>query len=118
VANPKNLKPWQPGQSGNPRGRPRGPSLRSRLRDLLEATEVGGKPLMDEQQIADLVALVIIRRALAGDPRFVKILLDRTEGAVMAGGAPAEMLTARDAIEDQIDDVEAAIRPSDDVRAT
>ena len=39
-----NLSPWQPGQSGNPSGRPRG--TRDLAGYVLEATD-GGKELVD-----------------------------------------------------------------------
>jgi hypothetical protein len=79
---PPRLAKYQfaPGQSGNPGGRPKGRSVTSRLRELLEQGEINGKPLRNGQQVADLVTRVIIQKVLSGDPQFVKILLDRTEG--------------------------------------
>lgn len=73
---------FKPGQSGNPAGKPKGRSVTSRLRDLLDAVELGGKQVRDGKQVADLVAEVILKNALKGDHRFVTTLLDRTEGKV------------------------------------
>ena len=42
--NPNNLSPWQPGQSGNPSGRPKG--TRDLAGYVLETTD-GGKELVD-----------------------------------------------------------------------
>jgi hypothetical protein len=80
--NLENLKPWKPGQSGNPAGKPKGRSVTARLRDLLDAVELGGKPVPDGKQVADLLAEVILKNALKGDHRFVSTVLDRTEGKV------------------------------------
>ena len=68
---------------GNPGGRPRGRSVTARLRDLLDAVDIGGKPLPDGKQVADLLAEVLIKNALKGDHRFVATVLDRTEGRVV-----------------------------------
>lgn len=65
-------KGFQPGQSGNPGGRPKGSvSIVTRLRHMLK----------DEAE-ADKVARAILDEAQAGNPAIIKILLDRLEGAV------------------------------------
>jgi len=74
--------PWPSGVSGNPGGRPKGRSLMARLRELLERDTIDGKPIADGKQVADLVAEVIVVRALKGDHRFLATLLERTEGKV------------------------------------
>lgn len=67
-----NLRPWRAGQpSPNPNGRPRGQCVTSALRRLL-----------DQGNTAEQIAAVIVREALKGDIDFVKVLLDRTDGAV------------------------------------
>lgn len=76
---------WKKGQSGNPGGMKKGAtSLTARLRALLDATELGGKPLPNGKQVADLVAEVILKAALKGDHRFVSTLLDRVDGKATA----------------------------------
>lgn len=82
MPNPENLKPWKPGQSGNPAGKQKGRSVTARLRDLLDAVELGGKEIPNGKQVADLLAEVILKNALKGDHRFVATVLDRTEGKV------------------------------------
>lgn len=79
-----------PGVSGNPGGRPPGRSVSARLRDLLEKGEIGGKPLKDGKQVADLLTEVILREALNGDYRFVEMVLNRTEGKVVENPAEPE----------------------------
>lgn len=74
---------FKPGNNANPGGRPKGRSVTARLRDLLDAVDIGGKPLLDGKQVADLLAEVIIKNALKGDHRFVATVLDRTEGRVV-----------------------------------
>ncbi len=76
------LKPFPPGVSGNPGGRPKGRSITARLRELLEQTSINGQQIKDGKQIADLVAELVIKSTLMGDSRLLSILLDRTEGPV------------------------------------
>ncbi|KKN68938.1 hypothetical protein LCGC14_0445950 [marine sediment metagenome] len=57
--NPKsleNLKPFQPGQSGNPKGRAKGKTLRQLLRDVAEAKK---RKLIE----------AMYKKALRGDPK-------------------------------------------------
>lgn len=75
-------KGFLPGQSGNPNGRPKGRSITSRLRDILEREEINGKPLRDGKQVADLVAEALIKGARRGDIRHLQELLNRVEGKV------------------------------------
>ena len=105
MPNPENLKPWKPGQSGNPAGKARGRSVTSRLRDLLDAVELGGKPIPNGKQVADLLAEVIVKNALKGDHRFVATVLDRAEGKVVdkteitgKDGGPIDLTDARAAL--------------------
>jgi hypothetical protein len=73
---------FKPGNCANPGGRPKGRSLTGRLRDLLDKKEINGKPIEDGKQVADLVAEVIVQKAVAGDIRFVNLMMDRIEGKV------------------------------------
>jgi hypothetical protein len=94
---------FRPGVSANPGGRPKGRSLTARLRDLLDRNEIGGKPLKDGKQVADLVAEMIIRCALQGDFRFAKEILDRVDGkpkeAPQTEGMPEKVRAAYDRAE-------------------
>jgi hypothetical protein len=70
VANPGNLKPpWQPGQSGNPRGY----SRRRRLADALVA-------LIEDSKAESAVARVVLKGALEGDLGFLKLLFEQVDG--------------------------------------
>jgi len=73
MPNIENLRPFKPGQSGNPKGRPKGSGITDRLKKLLEK---------EDGKIADALAQSIISAALRGDYRFVKEILDRVEGKV------------------------------------
>jgi len=69
MANEVNLRPWQPGQSGNPAGYSRG---RRAIDDLLE--------LIHEKGQERAVSEVWLQSMLAGDFRFFKEYLDRKDG--------------------------------------
>ena len=71
---PRNLKPFQPGQSGNPSGRPKGSvSMTAILRRKLA-----------EAEAASAVAIVdaMIAEAKGGNLRAIAVILDRLEGKV------------------------------------
>jgi hypothetical protein len=65
---------FKPGVSGNPAGRPRLDPITTALRQALESTESDGRTK------ADRLAAVLLDMALAGDPRAIREVLDRTEG--------------------------------------
>jgi hypothetical protein len=71
VANNANLKPWRPGQSGNPAGH----SKARRASKALAAR-------LDAGRAADQLAAAWLALALAGDPVFFAMLLNRIEGRV------------------------------------
>jgi Family of unknown function (DUF5681) len=73
---------FQAGNNANPNGRPRGRSIEARLRELLERTEINGKPLPGGKQVADLVAEALLKGALKGEIRHLQELLNRIEGKV------------------------------------
>jgi len=72
----ENLKPWQPGQSGNPGGRPKRDAITAALREQLESQANDG----DNYTIADAVAATLIKQALGGDVRAIREIADRVEG--------------------------------------
>jgi hypothetical protein len=73
---PPSLAPhrFQPGQSGNPGGRPKGRSITSLLRDVLERESEPGKTT------AEVIAEVLATMARLGDIKAICEVLDRTEG--------------------------------------
>jgi hypothetical protein len=72
---------FKPGQSGNPGGRPKGVSLTSLIRGLLVKDELKGVSL-EGRKVADLLAATIVERAVAGDYRFVELVINRVDGKV------------------------------------
>jgi hypothetical protein len=56
-------------------------TITTALREML------ARETRDGRTIADLIVEVIVRKALAGDIRFIKIILERTEGKVARGTA-------------------------------
>ena len=74
VANPRlaGLRPWKPGQSGNPAGRPRFTGFSDALRELCTP------------DVCKRVAVVILKKAQAGSVPHLAIVLDRLEGRVDA----------------------------------
>ena len=78
MANNKNLKPWKPGQSGNPSGKPRGTKhLSSWIKELME-DEQFNRRLIDGSivQGAPIKAVVqtVILKAIDGDLRAFDLL--------------------------------------------
>src|SRR5579863_7203996 len=60
----ENLKPWRPGQSGNPGGRPKRDALTTALREQIEAQVSGA----GTQTVAEAIAAALVSRALDGRP--------------------------------------------------
>ena len=72
----KNPSRWQPGQSGNPAGRPKlGNSLAEKVRDALQ--ENAGK---EGYTTLDALLDVLKKAALAGDMQAINMLFDRGYG--------------------------------------
>jgi hypothetical protein len=69
-----NLRPWRPGQSGNPKGRPPAPDLRATLYDALGSTRKDGRTALEA------IVAALIARAERGDTRAAEALLDRAFG--------------------------------------
>jgi len=64
---------WKPGQSGNPKGRPKDKPITAALRELMDRN--------DGEAIKALAA-VALKNALKGDFRFAKEILERVDGKV------------------------------------
>jgi hypothetical protein len=73
---------FKPGQSGNPKGRPKGSTLTARILALLEEKKLKGKEVEGGKKVADLLAETIIERAVDGDYRFAELVMNRVEGKV------------------------------------
>ncbi len=72
----QNLKPFKPGQSGNPAGRPKKALLSDALRRQLAITAPG----MPERTQAEAIAAALISEAIAGNIAAAREICDRTEG--------------------------------------
>lgn len=66
---------WKPGESGNPKGRPKGRNLTEAILARLDQ-EHNGRPLVE------ILADRVIKEALSGKFPFAKELWDRIEGKV------------------------------------
>ncbi len=73
----RGLKPFQPGQSGNPGGRPKKTPLADAYRGLLGRVVPGDR---NGRSYAEAIAGKVVAKALAGDIRAVQELADRVEG--------------------------------------
>ena len=80
-----NLRPWKPGQSGNPAGY----SRQRRITDALIK-------LIDEQGVTQALAKIWLREALQANPRFFTMLLDRVEGQVDEAAETAVTIVEQD----------------------
>lgn len=67
---------FKPGESGNPKGRPR----RTKLSEALAEQLAEAMPKQPEETIAEGVAQALIKRALLGDVAAIREIADRTEG--------------------------------------
>lgn len=68
-------KPFQPGQSGNPNGRPKSKPFKEAIQKALK--EAGE----DKDQLK-LVAVALVAKAMDGDVPAIKELADRLDGKV------------------------------------
>jgi hypothetical protein len=68
-------RPFQPGQSGNPNGRPKSKPFRKALSEALKASD-------DDSEILKAVALALVAKAKEGDVQAIKEIADRMDGKV------------------------------------
>ena len=78
MANMQNLKPWQPGQSGNPAGKPKGTKhLSTHIRELMEDEDFvqklrGGRVIQGPP--VEAIVRTLMTKALYGDLRAFDLL--------------------------------------------
>ena len=81
---PENIEPhkFKPGQSGNPKGRPKGArSLSTILREMLEEPieiVVDGKK--ERREFREVIIRKLLKKANDGDMRAIQEIFDRVEG--------------------------------------
>lgn len=85
MANEENLIPYKKGQSGNPKGRPKGSKNRSTVaKRWLQVEQDLKNPLTSEIETMsqeDLMTLALIKKAREGDATAYQKLLDSAYGA-------------------------------------
>lgn len=78
------LKSFEPGQSGNQKGRPKGvPNAKTRMERFLELSINGKNPITKEDElftVAELMDLQVISKAIKGDLQAWEKINDRLEG--------------------------------------
>jgi hypothetical protein len=88
MPNPENIEQYkfQPGESGNPSGRPKGSRNRSTLvREWLEVKQKERNPLTgktEELEQQDLMTLALIKKAREGDVQAYRELMDSAHGKI------------------------------------
>ncbi len=95
--NPSTLKPFKPGQSGNPSGRPKGKSVTDYVREqldgpiprsMLEAMKEPARTIFFEvygakPTFGQMLAFRLVQLSAKGDMMAMRELLDRSEGKVI-----------------------------------
>jgi hypothetical protein len=84
ATNPQNLKPFKKGQSGNPKGYPKGvPNSATRYKRILGLIQKKRNFLtgeMEDLTVAEQMDMGIIKKALGGDVIAYREIMDRLEG--------------------------------------
>jgi hypothetical protein len=77
----ENLKPFPPGVSGNPGGRPKGRSITAIMRAKLDDTALAGEPCPEGRTVAEtLVEAIFVHAVKHGNAALTREILDRLEG--------------------------------------
>jgi hypothetical protein len=108
-----NLVPFKPGQSGNPGGRPKGESLITLLRRVLDGDTLGGVKTEDGRTVAEHLADWIVVHAMKGNAAYAGLVLDRVCGKV-GSDRPDDA----DAVRPIFHIIDNGRNPSPDIRAS
>lgn len=71
---------FRPGESGNPGGRPKGRSVISVLRELLDAEYLCDQPVPGGRRVVDALAEVALAHAIKGKHHYFREIMDRLYG--------------------------------------
>lgn len=83
----RNLIPWKPGQSGNPKGRPKKPvDLTALLKQALEGTKLLGQDTPDGSTVAEMFVQTQIAAAMKGNAAIAKEIWERIAGKAKEEG--------------------------------
>jgi hypothetical protein len=74
---PPEATKWKKGQSGNPKGRPKKPTMSEHLRNMLDGKQIAGRTMPEGMSVGQYLSAQVIIRALNGDRFMTKELLDR-----------------------------------------
>lgn len=66
---------WKPGESGNPKGRPKKDSITKAIQTLMDEG-------IDGQPLYDAIARVAVQKALRGDRHFWQFVIERCDGKI------------------------------------
>ena len=111
----ENLRQWQPGQSGNPGGRPKRKAITEELMNHADrpvTAEVAKQLGLPEEMIgwtyAQATSEMVWRRAMQGDPAAVDKIADRLEGKAQqsveltgADGGPIQLVRKYERLSDE-----------------
>jgi len=105
MANNENLTPWKPGQSGNPKGKPKGIlDTKTYLKRFLAVDSGEEHPTTGEQMNCfEKALLTAIQGAMAGDLKALKEIIDRIEGQSEITGEVTHGYNFKDMSEEQIE---------------
>jgi len=85
MANEQNLRYWKKGESGNPKGRPKGSKNRSTIaKKWLQVIQEAENPLtLESEELSqeDLITLALLKKAANGDVNAYKALMDSGYGS-------------------------------------
>jgi hypothetical protein len=79
MANNRNLKPWKPGQSGNPGGRPKRQPLTEAFLELMDQPYPQDR---NGRTYAEAIVRTLATKAARGDVRAAQLVMERIEGRV------------------------------------
>jgi hypothetical protein len=89
--NPSQRTRFRPGQSGNPKERSSLPLVASRIIGMLMYGKLADLEPNENDPLIDVFTKMIVKRALDGEHRFVKIVLDRVDGRTSNGDKMVEL---------------------------